>query len=118
MTPPLGLTLPCTVLKAHDGDSITVEVRVVANVRLTKCWAPELSQPGGIESRDNLARAVLGMKGRLLVPMDDDVGNLAAMFTFGRVLGDVWVDGDSESVAAMQVRTGHASTRKGGLIGE
>lgn len=117
MTPPLGLTLPCTVLKAHDGDTATVEVRIVANVRLPKCWAPELSQPGGVESRDNLANAALGAKGRLHIPMED-ASNLASLFTFGRVIGDIWVDGDHESLAQRQVRTGHASSTKGGRLGE
>lgn len=123
MQPPLGLTLPCTILKVHDGDTLTVEVRIVANVRLCgdgkrECWAPELSEPGGIQSRDHLAGMALGSSGRLHIPIGDKASNISALLTMGRVLGDVWVDDSAESLSEWQVRTYHASTKKGGRPGE
>ena len=53
-----------TVLSVHDGDTIAVDadmgmsVHFRTNVRFLGCNAIELSQPGGIEARDNL-RALL-----------------------------------------------------------
>ena len=118
MIPPLGLILPCTVLKAHDGDTLTSEIRIVANVRLIGCWAPELNQPGGPESQNHLVNAAVNRNGRLHIPIGENADNIAKLLTLGRVLGDVWIDGSQESVATMQVRTGHASSRKGGPLGE
>ena len=49
-----------TVLSVHDGDTIAVDadmgmsVHFRTNVRFLGCNAIELSQPGGIEARDNL----------------------------------------------------------------
>ena len=40
--PPLGLTAQCKVLDVYDGDTVTVEVRTIARVRLLDCWAPEV----------------------------------------------------------------------------
>ena len=53
-----------TVLSVHDGDTLTASISLGFNVsfrtsvRLLGCNAIELSQPGGIEARDNL-RALL-----------------------------------------------------------
>jgi endonuclease YncB( thermonuclease family) len=105
------------VLEITDGDTVRVECRIVANVRLLDCWAPERNQPGGIEARDNLTRIACGLHGRLHIPMGDGVKNISELLTFGRVLGDVWLDGANESLSEMQVRAKHASTRKGGVLG-
>jgi endonuclease YncB( thermonuclease family) len=123
MRPPLGLTLPCRVLKVHDGDTMTVEVRIVANVRLCgdgkrECWAPELKEPGGIEARDYLVGYALGNSGRLHIPIGDNASNISALLTMGRVLGDVWIAGDQESISEWMVRNRFASTKKGGKLGE
>ena len=121
--PPQGLSLPATVLRNYDGDTVTVEVKLVVNVRLTgsgkyrQCWAPELIEPGGKESKINLEKASKGKHGTLLVPIGD-ASNLSQMFTLGRVLGDFWVDDTNESLSEHQIRTGHASSKKGGKLGE
>lgn len=122
MQPPLGITLPCKVLKVQDGDTLTLEVRIVANVRLCgdgkrECWAPELKEPLGIESRNHLAKLALGNAGRVHVPIGENASNLSALFTLGRVLGDVWIEEDDKSLSELQVLAGYASTRKGGQLG-
>lgn len=122
--PTRGLSLPASVVSVHDGDTLTVDITIRANVRLCgdgndeekkECWAPELKAPGGLASRENLKRAALGQRGTLVIPIGD-ANNLSQLFTLGRILGDMWIDGDSMS--ERQVRTGHASSKKGGKLGE
>ena len=118
MTPPeLGLCIPITVVAVHDGDTATVEFRNKLNIRLEKCWAPELKEPGGKESGDNLRAVALGKPGRLFVPRSDHIKTLGDLTSMGRIVGYVWLDGESESLNAMQIRTQHASTRKGDMLG-
>lgn len=115
--PPLSLCLPCVVDKVHDGDTATkVTISVPVQVRYDNCWAPELKQPGGIEARDN-AKLAEGKHGRLFIPISD-ANNLADLFTFGRVVGEIYLDGVPESESKRQVKAGHASTTKGGKLGE
>lgn len=116
-TPPLCLSLPCEISHVHDGDTVTVTITITANVRFLNCWAPELSQPGGQQSLDNI-RMMTGRHGRVLIPMTDDIKNVSQLLTLGRVLGEVWVDGDDESLSAYQVRTSHAASRKDLPLGQ
>lgn len=115
--PPLALCVPCKVLKVHDGDTATeVEIRVRVQVRYDGCWAPELKEAGGPESRDS-AKLAEGKTGRLFIPLNS-TGSISDLFTFGRVVGTVWIDGANESESQRQVRTKHASTSKGGRLGQ
>jgi len=114
MTPTLNI--PGTVISAHDGDTLTVELTIRANVRLRDCWAPELSEPGGIESRDELVRLAVGQDAVLAIPLSE-ANSLGDLFSFGRVLGDVTVKGQTESIARQMVQAKRASTKKGGALG-
>jgi endonuclease YncB( thermonuclease family) len=104
--PKPGITLPCQVTEIVDGDTITVEVQIPMRVRLKNCYAPELRHPGGAESKDHLRRFAGGKRGVLHVPLED-VDRVDKAFTFGRVIGDVWIDG--RSVVQEQVDAGHAA---------
>lgn len=121
--PSPGFAFPAAVVALpHDGDTMQVEIRVRVTVRLCgdgekQCWSPELKEPGGIEARSSLNAFVGGTHGTLYVPMKDTT-NLSQLFTFGRVLGDYWPEGSDESASQRQVRTKHASTKKGGKLGE
>ena len=120
--PPLGLTLPARITSVIDGDTVRGEARVAFTLRLCgdgekQCWAPELKEPGGQESKQNLAREATGKDGTLHIPMADDIDNISALFSLGRVLGDFWIDGNGESLSQHQVRSGHAASRKGGTLG-
>lgn len=114
--PPFGFCLPGKVLSVHDGDTATVEVRLKVQVRYLNCWAPELKDAGGPESRDS-AKLAEGKLARLFVPLND-AGDIAKLFTFGRVVGELWLDGATESESQRQVNTGHASTKKGLPLGK
>lgn len=121
--PPAGLALPCKVVAVHDGDTLTVDVTIRTNVRLCgdgadeQCWAPELREPGGVAARESLRTASIDQHGTLWLPIGD-ASNLSQLLTFGRVLGDVWLDSSPrESLSAYQVRRGHAATQKGRPLG-
>lgn len=103
------LSLPCRVTQVYDGDTLTVEMTIRARVRLLDCWAPELRDEGGVASRDAI-KPIEGKAATLVVPLDG-VDRLDDVLTFGRVLGYVWVDG--ESLSEKQVSAGHATFRKG-----
>lgn len=109
--PSPAITLPCVVTEVYDGDTITVEVRLPVRVRLLDCWAPELNEAGGRHSRAHLERLALGQPARLHVPLDA-VRRSDGVFSFGRILGHVWLEGDSRSLSARQVTAGHATETK------
>lgn len=113
--PPLGICVPCTVVKVHDGDTATdVVIHLHVQVRYRNCWAPEANAPGGAAATAS-AKQAEGKTGRLFIPVTG--GSLSDLFTFGRVLGEIWLDGAQESESQRQVRLQHASTAKGGELG-
>lgn len=116
--PSHGLSLPCKVVSVHDGDTLTAEVTIRANIRLIDCWAPELSEDGGKESRDRLSRIAIGRTGTLFVPIGPKADNLADLLTFGRVLGHVWIDGQRQNLSELQIERRQAARRKGAPLGE
>lgn len=115
MTPTLNL--PCTITRSHDGDTLSVRVTIDTNVRLKDCWAPELSEAGGIEARNQLVRLCVGQRAVLAIPLDE-ASKLGDLFSFGRVIGDLTVNGHEKTLAQQMVESGHASTKKGGKLGE
>lgn len=117
------LTLPGQVVGVVDGDTVDFEVRLVVRVRLLagdeECWAPEsrtkdaAEKKLGLASTDSLKRLALGRSGSLSLPLVSR--RLIDYMTLERLLGNVWVDG--QSLGAAQVRAGHASTTKDGPLG-
>ncbi len=116
LAPPKALCFPVKVTTVHDGDTAKVTVQFELTVRYDDCWAPELKDPGGKEARDSAKKAE-GKSGRLFVDLSD-AKNLADILTFGRVVGELWLDGATESESDRQIRTKNASTKKGGKLGE
>lgn len=115
MIPPLGISLPMKFVSAHDGDTATVDITVRAQVRYLNCWAPELKEKGGPEARDR-AKQAEGKHGRVFIPIDG-AKSVADLLTFGRVLGEIWLDGDADSESEKQVKLRLASTAKGKPLG-
>lgn len=130
MTPaPLpGVCLEGTVRDNHDGDTLTVDVVLTLKVRLCgqgerECWAPELNEPGGKESQKHLQTLTKGKPCRVWIPTSDAT-NFGNLFSFGRVVGDVYIPSpfgpkfDLESASEWQIARGHASSTKGGQLGQ
>jgi len=112
--PEIGYTTAGRVVKVVDGDTVDIEIRKVIRVRLLDCWAPEVhgdSKPQGVAAREHLRMLVDGRLVKLAIPSNSE-GDLAARFTFGRVLGHLWIDG--KNVSEAQVRAGHATRTKRG----
>tara|TARA_B100000749_G_scaffold280852_1_gene279295 strand:+ start:9446 stop:9901 length:456 start_codon:yes stop_codon:yes gene_type:complete len=103
------LVLPATVTEVYDGDTVTCEITMRLRVRLLDCWAPELSDSGGAESRDHLKELAEGKPGKVVVSLAG-VDRLDDVLTFGRLLAHVWVDG--RDVSDAQVQTGHATRER------
>lgn len=112
--PPHGISARCEIIDVHDGDTLTARVTYDVRVRLLDCWAPEVrgvEKEAGLRSRGVLAAMALGKKGTLFVPTQeaqrpDDV------FSFGRVLGSVWIDGEDADVSSQMVDSGFATKTK------
>ena len=111
--PQPGLAARCVVTDVYDGDTVTVELRIPVRVRLLDCWAPELRDPGGAESKAALENIAKGKVGVLWVPLAD-VHRLDDAFTFGRLLAHLRIDGSDKPVSQLQVESGQATTTKGG----
>jgi endonuclease YncB( thermonuclease family) len=101
------LVLPCRVISVHDGDTLRAEVTLRADIRLLDCWAPELREAGGAESRAKLTELANGRSGLLTIPLGDYLGD---SLTFGRVLGRIEIGG--RDVSDEMVASGHAKERK------
>lgn len=105
--PPFGWTTAARVQRVIDGDTCTLRVERVLRCRLLDCWAPELHKPGGPEAQSYLAGLIAGQHVTLHVPTDEE---LAGAFSFGRVLGTVFIGDDD--VAALMIGAGHAKRKK------
>jgi len=109
--PPTGWTTPARVVGIVDGDTIDVEVSKVVRVRLADCWAPERYHADGPASTANMKRLLpIGSECVLHVPTSS--GDLADVFSFGRVIGHVWSAGAEDSVSEKQVEAGFATREK------
>ena len=117
-TPPWGLATPATIVRVIDGDTIEVEIRRRLTVRLLDCWAPETrtkdsaEKARGLKAKRSLAATIArtGPEVTLLVPSDGD-GDLSDLFTFGRILGRVWL-ADGRELSELMVSRGLATRRK------
>lgn len=113
-----SITVPCEVIEWYDGDTGTVRVTLDMRVRLLNCWAPEVRSKDADEkrrgeaARDYVRQAFpAGSQAMLEVPLSG-YSRLDDAITLGRVLGNVWVDG--QSVSHEMVKAGHATTLDGG----
>jgi endonuclease YncB( thermonuclease family) len=103
--PEPGIVLPCKVIEVYDGDTVTVEIRLPVRVRMLDCWAPELRDEGGEESRDHLAEFALDKDA--LLEVRGRGRTLGDAMSFNRVLGRVWID--ETDISVYQVEGGHAT---------
>lgn len=111
--PPTGWTTKAKVVRVIDGDTVEVEIKRRMTVRLLDCWAPESrtrdleEKKRGLESKARMEELVGGKPVTLHVPTTE---NLAKLFTFGRVLGRIWVN--DRDVSEALVEEGFATKEK------
>lgn len=112
--PVAGLTVFVEVEKITDGDTLVVHLPGSAfrwKVRLLECWAPELKEQGGPESKAFATAAVKTAKRKLLhIPLPSKPNELLSGVTFDRVLGYVWLDG--KNLSETMVTAGHATANR------
>jgi endonuclease YncB( thermonuclease family) len=90
--PQPGITLPCTVTEVTDGDTVVVQLRLTTSVRLKDCWAKELGS-GGEPAKNRLTKLAEGKDATLTIDLSE-AKRLGDVFSFGRVIGTLWIEGD------------------------
>ena len=121
--PPKGITTDVKVVRVIDGDTVDVSITRTIRVRLLDCYAPETrtkdskEKVRGYESKKYLYdmltqvfyndRAARKQKQVTLFMPADDKGELKDNFTFSRVLGRLFVNG--EDVSELMVEAGKAT---------
>jgi endonuclease YncB( thermonuclease family) len=113
--PALGLTARAIVDRVIDGDTVDVHIVIPVRVRLLNCWAPEITgvdKIAGHEAKAAMEKLLpVGTMVHVNVPTQA-VDALGGVMTFGRVLGEIYVVGDDESVSQLMVGMGHATQAK------
>ena len=122
-------TTQAQVLRVIDGDTIEVEVKRTFRVRMLDCWAPESrrdprrkpeeqaeEKAKGQASKEHLTALAEGKTVVVSIPLPED-GDVAKIWTMGRVLGRVWLlDRPGKSLSVQQVEAGHATETKPGEL--
>lgn len=119
MIPQPGITHSCEVVRVLDGDTIEVRVESTMVVRLLDCWAPETHRTDDPteKQRGLLSKAHLqsicrpGDQAIVNVPFGSK-SHFGDDMTMGRVLGNVWIVGNTKSLSELQVAAGHAKINK------
>ena len=112
MTPELGITARAVVNRIVDGDTLDLELRIPIRVRLMDCWAQERDSPEGLQAMMHLQRMAPDRSSVIVHIPTQRAHNLKDVFTFGRVLGRVWREGDDESLSEAMVASGYATREK------
>lgn len=121
--PPLGISARCIVTNTVDGDTLDVELRIPARIRLLDCWAPEsrtldlAEKKLGIKAKQAMEQLTAGGHGQVFIP-SGSAHSIKDIITLDRLLGRVWMDGNDFDLSTEQVAMGNASTTKNGKLGE
>jgi endonuclease YncB( thermonuclease family) len=108
-----------TITRILDGDTVEVEFRRRVRVRFRDCWAPETKETKhpsekrlGLMAKKQLESIVGEDKtGTLKVATDGD-NDVGDGLTFGRVVGDIWLDGHETSLVHQMIDSGHCYRTK------
>ena len=109
LAPEPAVCYPARVFRVIDGDTVEVWLKLLADVRLLDCWAPERGTIEGEAARSYLKTYLEGEDVLLWVPIHDTL-ELSKLFTFGRVLGRIFVEG--RDVSEQMVAVGHATEKR------
>ena len=121
--PPKGITTDVKVVRVVDGDTVDVEITRKIRVRLLDCYAPETRTKDsaekikGFESKKYLHNMLTEVfyndlaarkkkQVTLFIPADEQ-GEIKDNFTFKRVLGRLFING--EDVSELMVEAGKAT---------
>ncbi|TWT63183.1 thermonuclease family protein [Rubinisphaera italica] len=116
--PQTGMVVPCRIVDVYDGDTITIELTIPFKVRLMDCWAPEIrgvddeTKQRGFAARDHLREITAGRAARLEIRPPKRIDSAGDLFSFERIVGRVWLDGDEEDLSRRMVRAGHATKER------
>lgn len=110
--PELGIAARATVKRILDGDTLDVELRLPCRVRLLDTWAAESDTEQGKKAAEQLAKIAAEGSAVIVQIPTSEAQSIKDVFTFGRVLGWVWREGDEESVNSMMISSGHATEEK------
>jgi endonuclease YncB( thermonuclease family) len=110
--PPLGLCARGVISRVIDGDTIEVTLAMPISVRLLECRAAETrgdEKDAGFAAKEIMERmAKPGDPVTVHIP-SDGAKVLASVFSFGRPLGNIWLEGDEDSLSEHMVASGHAT---------
>lgn len=99
-----------TINNVTDGDTLTLSTDVSMKIRLIDCWAPERYTEQGKRSTANLIRLTSRNQRCIVeVPLHDDLGKCTSL---GRILGRVYIEGQSVDLSTLQVQGGFATRKK------
>lgn len=88
-----NITVPATVERVVDGDTVELFVCTKVMVRLEDCWCPERHEKEGVKAT-RYTESLLPSGGKCLLSVDlTGVDQLHDVFTFGRVVGRIYIDG-------------------------
>lgn len=108
----LGVAARAIVRRVVDGDTVDIELRVPMRIRTRSHSSPELSTSEGVAAKEELKQILpRGCKVRVFV-QTTDARSVSDVFTFGRVLGDIWktVRGRGRrNVSDEMIERGHAT---------
>lgn len=97
-----SLVVNAKIVNIHDGDTVTISITKELNIRLLDCWCPEINSKNKKEKERGLAsKAFL----ESMLKTNDEVTveipiyeNLGKSITFGRFLGYIWKDVNSDGI--------------------
>ena len=113
--PPVGLCLPCRIVKVRDGD--TIEVSLLGSqyawaVRLMDCWCAERNTAAGKAAKAFAEEVVAGLKHvHVWIPSRKHTLNLLRFVSFDRFIGHVFIS-DIARLSERMVCAGHATKEK------
>ena len=115
--PRQGFTTKAKITRVIDGDTVDVLIERRMRIRLEDCWAPETrtrdkeEKARGLKAK-NFAEDLLMDKEVIVFIPGDPEGEMKDVFTFGRAVGRVFLDG--EDFSAIMVKEGLATETKNG----
>jgi endonuclease YncB( thermonuclease family) len=91
----LGIALKVHPISVHDGDTIKVLITREFSIRIRGVDTPELSTPEGKQVQKIIMDKVMNAKEVIaFIPSNDPV-NLMDINSFNRIVGDLYLDGES-----------------------